>query len=65
MTQFLHFRSVTATFRIWSPGKKNPYSQICVVPFSNFGNWITFSPLRTRCLFCIELHCSLTFTSLA
>jgi len=27
---------------------KEPVSQICVVPFSNFGNWITFDPLRIR-----------------
>jgi len=28
--------------------QKEPVSQICVVPFSNFGNWITFGPLRRR-----------------
>jgi len=27
-----------------------PVSQICVVPFSNFGNWIAFGPLWIRCL---------------
>ena len=32
---------------------KKPVSQICVVPFSNFGNGITFGPLRMRCLFYI------------
>jgi len=33
--------------------QKEPVSQICVVSFSNFGNWITFGPLRRRCLFYI------------
>jgi len=33
--------------------QKEPLSQICVVSFSNFGNWITFGPLRIRCLFYI------------
>ena len=33
--------------------KKEPVSEICVVPFSNFGNWITFGPLRIWCLFYI------------
>ena len=47
---FLHFWNVPATFRIW---QKEPVSEICVVPFSNFGNWITFGPLRMRCLFYI------------
>jgi len=32
---------------------KKPVSQICIVPFSNFGNGITFGPLRMRCLFYI------------
>jgi len=52
---FLHFWNVaaTATFRIWSFGKKEPVSQICVVPFYNFDKWITFGPLRIRCLFSI------------
>ena len=32
--------------------QKEPVSQICVVvPFSNFGNWITFGPLQIWCLF--------------
>jgi len=30
--------------------QKEPASEICVVPFSNFGNWITSGPLRIRCL---------------
>ena len=30
--------------------QKEPVSQICVVPFYNFGVWITFGPLRIRCL---------------
>jgi len=33
--------------------QKEPASQICVVPFSNFGNCITFGSLRIRCLFYI------------
>jgi len=33
--------------------QKEPVSEICVVPFSNFVNWITFGPLRIRCLFYI------------
>ena len=36
--------------RIW---QKEILSQICLVPFSNFGNWITCGPLRIRCIFCI------------
>jgi len=44
---FLHFWNVSATLII-SP--KGPVSQICVVSFSNLGNWITFGPLRLRCL---------------
>ena len=47
---FLHFWNVPATFSI---RQKEPVSEICVVPFSNFGNWITFGPLRMRCLFYI------------
>jgi len=49
---FLHFWNLAATFRIWSSGKKNPYLK-CVVPFSKFGNWITFGLPRIRCLFYI------------
>ena len=30
--------------------QNEPVSQICVIPFSNFGSWITFGPLRIRCL---------------
>jgi len=30
--------------------QKKPVSEICVGPFSNIGNWITFGPLRIRCL---------------
>jgi len=45
---FLHFWNTSATFRIW---QKEPVSQICVVPFSNFGNLITFGPLRIRYFF--------------
>jgi len=33
--------------------QKERVSQICVVPFSNLGSWITFGPLRIRCLFYI------------
>jgi len=29
--------------------QKEPVSEICAVPFSNFGNCITFGPLRIRC----------------
>jgi len=47
---FLHFGNVSATFRIW---RKEHVSQICVVPVCNFDNWITFGPLRIRCLFYI------------
>jgi len=50
---FLHFWNVAATFRIWSLGKKESVSQTCVVPFTNFGNWITSGPLRIKCLFYI------------
>ena len=32
---------------------KRTRSQICVVPFSNLGNWTTFGPLRLRCLYYI------------
>jgi len=46
---FLHFWNVSATFRIW---QKKRISNI-IVPFSSFGNWITFDPLRIRCLFYI------------
>jgi len=47
---FLHFWNVSAAFRILQKGH---VSQICVVPFSNLGNWITVGPLRLRCLFYI------------
>ena len=47
---FLHSWNVSATFRI---SQKGSISQICVVPFSNLGNWVTFGPLRLRCLFYI------------
>jgi len=33
--------------------QKESASEICVVPFSNFDNWITFDPLRIRRLFYI------------
>ena len=33
--------------------QKEPVSQICVIPFSNFGNWKTYGPLRIWCLFYI------------
>jgi len=33
--------------------EKRTRSQICVVPFCNFGNWITFGLLQIRCLFFI------------
>jgi len=32
---------------------KRTRSQICVFPFSNLGNWITFGLLRLRCLYYI------------
>ena len=47
---FLHFWNVSATFKI---SQKEPVSQICVVPFSNFGSWITFGPPWIRRLFYI------------
>ena len=51
MTQFfLHFSNVSATFII---SQEEPVSQMCVVPFSDFGSWITFGPLRIRRLFYI------------
>jgi len=34
------------------PAKRTRIS-ICFAPFSNFGKWITFGPLRVRCPFCI------------
>jgi len=49
----------SAIFRIWSSGKNNQVYQICVIPFSNFGNWITFGPFQRRYFFTFELHCSL------
>jgi len=49
---FLHFSNVAVTFRIGHPAKTTRISNT-VVPFSNFGNWITFGPLRIRCLFYI------------
>jgi len=45
---FLHFWNVSATFKI---SQKESVSQMCVVPFSNFGSWITFGPLWIRRLF--------------
>ena len=33
--------------------QKELVSEICFVTFSNFGNWITFGPLRIRCFFYI------------
>ena len=45
---FLHFWNVSATFRIL---QKEPVSQMCVVPFSNFDSRSTFGPLRIRHLF--------------
>jgi len=36
--------------------QKEPISKICVVSFSSFGSWITFGPLRVRCLLLITAH---------
>jgi len=48
---FLRFWNLAATFRIWSSGKKNLCIwNACRPIFSNIGNWITFGPLRIRCL---------------
>jgi len=33
--------------------QKEPVSEICAVPLSNFGDCITFGPLPIRCLFYI------------
>jgi len=45
--------------------QKELVSQICVVPFSNFGNWISFGPLRIRCLFYIWTILLITFHTFA
>ena len=47
---FLEFRCYIQNLVI---RQKEPASEICVVSLSNFGNWITFGPLRIRCLFYI------------
>ena len=47
---FLHFWNVSATLKI---SQKEPVSQMCVVPFSNFDSWSTFGPLCTIRLFYI------------
>ena len=47
---FLHFWNVSATF--WNL-QKRPVSQMCVIPFSNLGNFITFGLLWLRCLYYI------------
>jgi len=64
---FLHFWNASATLRIW---QKRRVSEICIVPFSNFDNWITFDPLRIRCFFYIwttlvrpHLRCCYCFAS--
>ena len=65
---FLHFWNVSTKFRIW---QREPLSKIYVVPFSNFGNWITYGLLRIRCLlhlnyiahYCPYLHCCYYFAS--
>jgi len=55
----LNVAAVRSEFGRWAKrtGISNVYR-----PFSDFGNWITFGPLRRRCLFYIELHCSLPST---
>jgi len=40
---FLECRYYVQNLVIWQ--KESPVSQICVIPFSNFGSWITFGPL--------------------
>jgi len=45
---FMEFICYIQKLAIW---QKDTISEICVVPFSNFGNCITFGPLRIRCLF--------------
>ena len=45
---FLHFWNVSATIKI---SQKEPVSQMCVIPFSNFDSWSTFGPLWIRRLF--------------
>jgi len=47
---FLHFWNASTTFKI---SQKEPVSQMCVVPFSNIGSWITFGPIWIRRLFYI------------
>ena len=46
----MHFWNVSATFNI---SQKEPVTQMCVVPFFNFGSWITFGPLWISRLFYI------------
>jgi len=43
--------------------QNEPVSQIFVVPFSNFGKWIAFGPLRRRCLFYIWIWTTLLIPS--
>ena len=60
---FLHLWNLAATFRNSSSGKKNTVThQICVVPYSYFGNWIVFGPLRRRCIFYIWTAFTLLIT---
>jgi len=47
---FLHSWNVSATFKI---SQTESVSQMCVVPISKFGSWITFGPLWIRRLFYI------------
>ena len=58
----LHFWNVFATFKI---SQKEPVSQMCVVPFSNFGSWITVGPLWIRRLYYIWTTLLLTVHTFA
>ena len=59
---FLHFWNVSATFRIWSSGKKNPYLKHASSHFLTLAIEIDLARFGRGASFTFELHCSLPFT---
>jgi len=47
--EVLAFMEVICYIQNLAIRQNEPVSEICAIPFSNFGNWITFGPLRIRC----------------
>ena len=59
---FLHFWNVSATFRIWSSGKKNPYLKYVSSHFLTLAIELHMVHFGGSASFTFELYCSLPST---